>query len=176
MEWLVFNTSWGWAAVLDDNQVLKQAVLPYTNDLIEIMASLEGSGIALRLGDENDLSRPPINNIRRYFQGQAVEDWETRWDISSLPAFTRRVLHHVAGISYGKTKTYGEVALELGSPRAARAVGQALRRNPLPLIIPCHRVLAYNGGLGGFTAPGGVETKKALLALENEVKNHKYPE
>ncbi len=169
MKWLVFDTSWGWAAVLSDNRLIKQTILPSAVGLNEFKASLESNGIESRLIGENDVTLPLINNIRRYFQGQLIENWEAQWDINSLPVFTQKVLKHVTNIPYGMTKTYGEVARELEKPRAARAVGRALSLNPLPLLIPCHRVLAQNGGLGGFTAPGGVETKKALLALENEV-------
>lgn len=77
--------------------------------------------------------------------------------------FHRQVLKEVARIPYGATKTYGELAHRIGAPRAARAVGAANARNPLPLIIPCHRVLARNG-LGGYG--GGLELKKKLLILE----------
>ncbi|MDD2511029.1 MAG: MGMT family protein [Syntrophomonas sp.] len=169
MKWLVFDTSWGWAAVLSDNKLIKQAILPSDVGLNEFRSSLESSGMESRLIGENDVTLPLINNFRRYFQGHLVENWEAKWDIDSLPAFTQQVLKHVSNIPYGVTKTYGEVARAISNPRAARAVGRALSLNPLPLLIPCHRVLAQNGGLGGFTAPGGVETKKALLALENEV-------
>ncbi|WP_061214395.1 methylated-DNA--[protein]-cysteine S-methyltransferase [Syntrophomonas wolfei] len=169
MKWLVFDTSWGWAAVLSDNRLIKRTILPFAVGLNEFKTGLESSGIESRLFGENDVTLPLINNIRRYFQGQLIDNWEAQWDINSLPAFTQKVLQHISQIPYGVTKTYGEVARELGKPRAARAVGRALSLNPLPLLIPCHRVLAQNGGLGGFTAPGGVETKKALLALENEV-------
>ena len=62
--------------------------------------------------------------------------------------------------------TYGEIAVRLGAPGSARAVGQALGRNPFPIVVPCHRVLAANGGMGGFSAPGGVDTKRRLLEIE----------
>ncbi|MBN8489515.1 MAG: MGMT family protein, partial [Burkholderiales bacterium] len=66
----------------------------------------------------------------------------------------------------GRTRTYGELALDLGEPGAARAVGQALGANPFAPIVPCHRILAAHGGAGGFSAPGGTRTKLQLLALE----------
>ena len=174
MKWLVFNTDWGWAAVLMERELIKQTILPSALAFAEFKVSIEGNAIESRLIEESDLSYPVINNLRCYFQGQLVENWEAEWDISAMPSFTRQVLQHTAEIPYGTTKTYGEVARELGNPRAARAVGRALSINPLPLLIPCHRVLAQNGRLGGFSAPGGVETKKALLSLEQTVLNRKY--
>ena len=80
--------------------------------------------------------------------------------------FERRVYEHSRTIPPGSTSTYGEIAKALGQPGAARAVGQALGRNPLALIVPCHRVLAANGKAGGFSAHGGLGTKRRILAAE----------
>jgi methylated-DNA-[protein]-cysteine S-methyltransferase len=87
-------------------------------------------------------------------------------DMSGVPPFHRRVYEVARTIPPGQTVSYGEIARKLGAPRAARAVGQALRRNPFALIVPCHRVLAAGGKLGGFTANGGLGTKRRLLAIE----------
>jgi methylated-DNA-[protein]-cysteine S-methyltransferase len=87
-------------------------------------------------------------------------------DLTGVPEFERRVYALTRAIPPGVTRTYGDVATALGDPSLARAVGQALGHNPLPLVIPCHRVLAAGGLLGGFSAPGGTETKRRLLALE----------
>lgn len=100
----------------------------------------------LRSGRE-DLSRVPV-------------------DLSGLPPFTRAVLAEVRRIPPGETRSYGEVAAALGRPGAPRAVGQALARNPLPLLVPCHRVLSRRGRLTGFSAPGGLALKRRLLDLE----------
>jgi methylated-DNA-[protein]-cysteine S-methyltransferase len=81
-------------------------------------------------------------------------------------AFERRVYEITQRLAPGETSTYGDVARELGDAGAARAVGVALGRNPWPLVVPCHRVLAAGGKLGGFSAPGGVATKERLLAIE----------
>jgi methylated-DNA-[protein]-cysteine S-methyltransferase len=87
-------------------------------------------------------------------------------DFDTIPAFSRRVYERTRRIPKGATLCYGDVARSLGSPHAARAVGQALGRNPWPLIVPCHRVIAANGKLTGFSAPGGLATKRRLLAIE----------
>jgi methylated-DNA-[protein]-cysteine S-methyltransferase len=87
-------------------------------------------------------------------------------DLSAIPVFHQRVYDAARHIPPGRTLTYLEVALQLGEPGAARAVGQALGRNPFPIVVPCHRVLAAGRKAGGFSAPGGVFTKYRLLEIE----------
>lgn len=87
-------------------------------------------------------------------------------DLSDVPLFNRKVYAVARAIPAGRTLTYGEVAVRLGEPGAAQAVGRALGENPIPVIVPCHRVLAAGGRLHGFSAPGGVETKRRLLEIE----------
>lgn len=102
---------------------------------------------ALLAGEKRDLSDLPL-------------------DMSRIPDFHRRVYEVARAIPPGRTLTYGEVAARLGETGAARAVGQALGRNPFVIVVPCHRVVAAGGGYGGFSAPGGVETKRRLLRIE----------
>ena len=87
-------------------------------------------------------------------------------DESDLPGFERRVYAATRAIAPGTTLTYGDVAACIGEPGGARAVGQALGRNPYAIIVPCHRVLAAGGAIGGFSAGGGAATKRRLLAIE----------
>ena len=87
-------------------------------------------------------------------------------DMDGVPAFNRRVYELARTIPPGSTLTYGEIALRLGAPGTARAVGQALGQNPFPIVVPCHRVLAADGRMGGFSAPGGVATKRRMLEIE----------
>jgi methylated-DNA-[protein]-cysteine S-methyltransferase len=103
---------------------------------------------------------------------QAVLAGES-WDLGDIPidergidAFRRRVYAATRAIRPGTTATYGDVARAIGEPDAARDVGAALARNPVPVIVPCHRVLAANGALTGFSAPGGIATKRRMLELE----------
>ncbi len=93
-----------------------------------------------------------------------LQDIELCWQGTS--AFHLQVYEVTRAIPPGQTRSYGEVAKAVGMPHAARAVGQALGENPIPLIMPCHRVLAAGGKLGGFSAPGGAGTKQRLLLLE----------
>ncbi len=87
-------------------------------------------------------------------------------DMDRIPPFHRRVYQVARTISPGETMTYGEIAAQLGSAGSARAVGQALARNPFAIVVPCHRVLAAGGKVGGFSANGGATTKLRLLAIE----------
>lgn len=87
-------------------------------------------------------------------------------DLAGVPGFHRRVYAIARAIPPGATRTYGDIAAELGDLTASRAVGQALGRNPVPIVVPCHRVLAAGGRLGGFSAHGGTTTKLRLLDIE----------
>jgi len=103
--------------------------------------------------------------VARYFAGKP-ERFDFRLDLSGLTEFERKALRAARGIGYGEVRSYGWVAERAGRPRAARAVGNAMAKNPLPIIIPCHRVIRSDGNPGGFSTRGGVETKRRLLALE----------
>jgi methylated-DNA-[protein]-cysteine S-methyltransferase len=122
-------------------------------------------------GGRGDGRPPPavvaaIGAIRRLLDGEAVDLGFVELDYDGVPDFHRRVYEVARTIPPGRTSTYGEVAARLGEPGAARAVGRALARNPYALVVPCHRVLAAGGRLGGFSARGGADTKRRLLALE----------
>ncbi len=101
-----------------------------------------------------------------YFNGQAVGFDDVACDLPSAKTFAGRVLRACRGISYGWTRSYSWLAGAIGKPGSARAVAAALGRNPLPLVVPCHRVIHAGGAIGGFSAPGGVELKRRMLAIE----------
>jgi O-6-methylguanine DNA methyltransferase len=117
----------------------------------------------LNLVFATEFFKPVIDQFIAYFKGQRVIFTE-RLDLSRHTPFQRSVWKATQEIPYGKTRSYAEVARIIGKPSAPRAVGQALGRNPLLIIIPCHRVLASDGTLGGFG--GGLELKRYLLDLE----------
>lgn len=103
--------------------------------------------------------------LARYLKGERVS-FKMRLRLDDFSPFTRRVLQIVRTIPYGETRSYGWVAKKIGLAKASRAIGQALKRNPLTIIIPCHRVIRSNGGPGGFSR--GVKLKKILLAKEGK--------
>jgi methylated-DNA-[protein]-cysteine S-methyltransferase len=105
----------------------------------------------------------PRRELDEYFAGRRRR-FETPLDWSLTRGFGRRVLEATSRIPYGSVSTYGVVAREAGSPRGSRAAGNALGSNPLPIVVPCHRVLRSGGALGGYT--GGVDRKRTLLAVE----------
>jgi methylated-DNA-[protein]-cysteine S-methyltransferase len=108
-----------------------------------------------------------IAAAQRYFAGEKVDFSDVHVDLDIDDEFFRNIYTAARRLGWGQTTTYGGLAKELGAgPEAARAVGQAMARNPVPLIIPCHRVLAAGGKLGGFSAPGGSNTKQRMLEME----------
>jgi methylated-DNA-[protein]-cysteine S-methyltransferase len=110
--------------------------------------------------------RMPLDDVRReldeYFDGRRRE-FDLPLDLRVAP-FHEAVLHELARVPYGRTETYGALAAKVGRPKAARAVGTVMNRNPIPIVLPCHRVLGSNGSLTGYA--GGLHVKRALLELE----------
>jgi methylated-DNA-[protein]-cysteine S-methyltransferase len=108
-----------------------------------------------------------IEAAKRYFQGEKIDFSDVRLDLSDQGELFTRIYAAARRVGWGQTTTYGALAKELsGDWEAARDVGQAMARNPVPLIIPCHRVLAAGGKVGGFSAPGGASAKIRMLELE----------
>ncbi len=107
-----------------------------------------------------------VEPFQKYAEGIPVDFHSFEIDTGSFTPFRRRVVEACRQIPYGQTKTYGQLAAEVGSPRAARAVGQVMAANPTLLVVPCHRVVAAGTHLGGFSAPGGISLKQKLLTLE----------
>jgi methylated-DNA-[protein]-cysteine S-methyltransferase len=107
-----------------------------------------------------------IAGIVALLQGEAIDLSAVALDLADVPPFERRVFALARTIPPGATLSYGDIAARLGVPGEARAVGQALGQNPFPLVVPCHRVLAAGGKVGGFSANGGIATKLRLLSIE----------
>jgi methylated-DNA-[protein]-cysteine S-methyltransferase len=107
-----------------------------------------------------------IAEIVALFDGEPRDLTAVALDMDELPEFERRVYDIARSVPPGETITYGEIATRLGERGAAQAVGRALGRNPFPIVVPCHRVVAADGSLRGFSAPGGIETKRRMLAIE----------
>lgn len=106
-----------------------------------------------------------VEQLVEYLHGQRRE-FDLPVDLSAVTAFQRQVLKAAIKVPAGLVATYGEIAQRIGKPRAARAVGQALAHNPIPIVVPCHRVVAADGSLTGYSGGAGVETKRRLLVLE----------
>jgi methylated-DNA-[protein]-cysteine S-methyltransferase len=124
-----------------------------------------GQGRADRLDER--LALEVLDQLVRYLDGEAVSFDDVPVDLDHLSAFQQRVAKACRAIPFGATRTYGALAASAGSPGAARAVGQVMKGNRAPLIVPCHRVVAAGGRLGGFSAPLGVSLKRRLLEMEH---------
>jgi O-6-methylguanine DNA methyltransferase len=120
--------------------------------------------------ERNPVALSPISEqLRSYFDGERTS-FDVPLDLQRLTPFQLSVLEAARDIPAGTVQTYGQVARAIGKPKASRAVGQALGRNPIPIVIPCHRVIASDGGLGGYSGGGGLESKRFLLGLEGALR------
>jgi methylated-DNA-[protein]-cysteine S-methyltransferase len=123
-------------------------------------------------GAKAEPQKPPpriadvIAHAERYFAGKRIDFTATGLDLAGVDPFRRTIYDALRAVRWGETVTYGELAKRVGGASTAQEVGVAMARNPVPLIIPCHRVLAAGGKLGGFSAPGRTEAKQRMLALE----------
>jgi methylated-DNA-[protein]-cysteine S-methyltransferase len=163
----LFDTALGRCGVAWNGRGLRAVQLPAGSD------ALTARKLVSRSGSAGATPPPPaiaavVDGIRDYLAGKNVDFSAVAVDLDRLEPFRRRLYEALREVGFGATTTYGELARRLGldHPEAAKDVGAAMGRNPVPIVIPCHRVLAARGKPGGFSAPGGVETKLRLLALE----------
>lgn len=157
----IFDTSWGSCGIVARHASLVAVYLP-----------MNRQGLRRRIRDDwpgaeevPDVLPVFRQEVLDYFEGREPR-FTAKIDLSGVPRFRRKVLEACRKVPYGSTVSYGELARAAGNPRAARAVGSAMAQNPLPLLIPCHRVLRSDGSIGGFSAPGCVQQKKRMLKLE----------
>jgi O-6-methylguanine DNA methyltransferase len=160
LEYVVFQTAFGWVGILSSPRGLLNVTLPQLTmaDAQRALGDIRHQAIW-----SPSLSDDLATRVSAYFVGQEAT-FPDALDFSMATRFQRKVWEATRLIPYGQTRSYGWVAEQVGKPRAARAVGQAMGANPLPIIVPCHRVLATGGLLGGFG--GGLEMKRRLLSLE----------
>jgi methylated-DNA-[protein]-cysteine S-methyltransferase len=165
-QYLIFETASGFCGIAWNNVGITRFQLP--------AKSAEAAERSLRRrmpGAESGAPTPDVVEavaaVKRYFQGEETDFSSFKLDLSDQHAFFKQIYGAARRVGWGQTTTYGNLAKELGAgPEAARDVGQAMAENPVPLIIPCHRVLAAGGKVGGFSAPGGSAAKIRMLELE----------
>jgi methylated-DNA-[protein]-cysteine S-methyltransferase len=161
----LFSTAIGWCGIAWGERGVTGVQLP------EGSATKTRAHLAARFPDRAE-SLPPqdiqgaIDVITALLRGDAVDLSGIQLDMENVPDFDRRVYEATRGVPRGKMITYGDVTVRLGQPGAAQAVGQALGRNPFAIVVPCHRVIAAGGKVGGFSAGGGVTTKRRMLVIE----------
>jgi methylated-DNA-[protein]-cysteine S-methyltransferase len=162
----VFETASGFCGIAWTGQGVLRFQLP-TSDAVETERLL------LRRLPHAEPGSPPVHvaeaiaTVKRYFAGETVDFSAVELDLSGQSDFLKSIYTATRRVGWGSTTTYGALARELGAgPAIAGQIGQAMARNPVALIIPCHRVLAAGGKLGGFSAPGGSTSKLRMLELE----------
>jgi methylated-DNA-[protein]-cysteine S-methyltransferase len=160
----VFKTPWGYFGLAATGDTVQRTCLPGLDRAQVLQALLAGLADA---PFDRGLLGGLQQRITAYFEGENVDfSTDPAVDLAGRGTFDRTVLSACRQIGPGQTATYSELAVRIGKPGAGRAVGNALARNPIPLIIPCHRVLRADGGLGGFSAPGGTAAKQRMLQHE----------
>jgi len=165
-KYTIFKTKWGYFGLLGTENALCRTYLPGPRpDQVE--ARLRTNIPAAQ--QDKTFFRRVQEQIGAYFEGVRVDfDPDIPLALDGLAPFTSSVLGACRRIEFGQVLTYSELAARLGRPAAARAVGNALSNNPLPLLIPCHRVVRSDGKIGGFSAPGGTTLKRRMLRHEQQ--------
>jgi methylated-DNA-[protein]-cysteine S-methyltransferase len=164
LSYTLFDTAIGRCAVAWTDRGIARIQLPDASDAQAVRR------LAMH-GDLTSADPPPdvadaIDEMRRHLDGDPQDFRDFPLDTSGVADFHQRVYNAAREVSAGRTISYGELAERIGSPGAARAVGQALGKNPFPIVVPCHRVLAAQGKAGGFSTHGGLVTKRRILAAE----------
>lgn len=170
-DYTFFNTAIGLCGIAwtgESEPAVSHFALPEASD------AMTRERLARQAGGVESSSLPPviaklILRVQHHLQGNLDPFLDVPLDLSAMIDFHRAVYDFSRKIPPGATRTYGEVAKGIGQPGAAQAVGKALGQNPIPLIVPCHRILAAGGRPGGFSAPGGTATKSRLLQIEGAV-------
>jgi methylated-DNA-[protein]-cysteine S-methyltransferase len=168
----VFATNLGWIGLAMRQQSLVRLVFGYA----DAQAAIDGLTLALggeQTADQSDPDSPWLESLRsrllEFAEGQADDFLDVAICSETWTPFQQLVLTRCRQIPYGETRTYAELAALAGKPGAARAIGRAMATNPVPLVIPCHRVVGSAGDLRGFSAVGGLDAKRRLLELEHDV-------
>ncbi|MFQ5933252.1 MAG: methylated-DNA--[protein]-cysteine S-methyltransferase [Dehalococcoidia bacterium] len=165
MRYTIFETDLGWMGVLASDKGLRRMTIPVSTPE-EAMHQLEGGLEGAEL--DPDFFGDFPDRVRRLFRGEEV-DFPEKVDLPGATPFRRAVWEATRSIPKGETRSYGEIAAQVGRPAGARAVGQAMGSNPLAILIPCHRVIAGDGGLGGYG--GHIEMKRRLLEVEGAIES-----
>ena len=166
-KYYIFLTAWGWAGFVADRKGLRIFILPEErkeNIIFRIRKELNCNN----LFEDNRGWESLIKKVKEYYSGKKVDFMDCQLNLDNYTNFQKEILQIVRKIPYGEIRFYKEAAEAAGYPRAYRAVGNTMRNNPLPLIVPCHRVIKSDGSLGGFSAEGGIKLKQKMLALEND--------
>jgi methylated-DNA-[protein]-cysteine S-methyltransferase len=165
----IFSTDLGWFGLSGRNQQVTGLTIGHSS-ANDVRQAIHASSLNLHessIDDESDWNPELRKRLQRFTQGEVDEFKDVDLTIPVMTDFQHQVATAVRNIPYGETVSYAELAERAGSPRAARAVGNVMASNRIPIIIPCHRVVAAGGKWGGFSAPQGVDLKKQILIMES---------
>ncbi len=161
------ETSFGWLSFAVSNKGLKECRFMFENQEKAVRSIKEALGVEDN-EDDTEITLKWNKLFTDFFSGKIKAFGVVPLDTSSWTDFQKKVYGAVTSIPYGRTASYGTIASYLGNEKASRAVGNALRKNPVPPVVPCHRVIASDKDLCGFSAVGGVDLKLKLLELEKQ--------
>ncbi len=159
----VYATPYGFGGVVASSKGLLEIFLPMVKSAEDMISHVMRSYPSA--SGEDVLTAKAAEMLGKYFSGQRVE-FHLPLDLEDCTEFRRAVYEAVSRIPYGNVSTYAQVAAGIGRPGSSRGVGSAMAGNPLPIIIPCHRVIGSDGQMTGFSAPGGTAMKANLLQME----------
>lgn len=166
----LFETRIGWIGIAWSDAGLARLQLPERDraaTLRRLLATMPRRGPAAEVVETlPPRIAPVVAALTRYAAGEAVGLSYIPVDLAGVDEFRLAIYDAARGLGFGEVTTYGELAARAGHPGMARETGQALGSNPVPLLVPCHRILAAGGAIGGFSAPGGSATKLKLLEME----------
>lgn len=166
--YVIFETARGFCGIAWNGFAIIALQLPARSaDAVERLLRRRAPGAGAAPGSPPPAVAEVVTSVQRYFDGEDADFSAVELDLHAHEPFARQIYEAARRVRWGQTTTYGALAKQLGAgPEAARDVGQAMARNPVPLIIPCHRVLAAGNRIGGFSAPGGSAAKRRMLELE----------
>lgn len=161
----VFETPLGWLGIAWSENGLTQLQLP-SHDRAATKQRLQRRTADGVESEPQAWVAEIIEILKRYAAGEPADFSSVPVDLQGIDAFRQAIYDAARKLSFGETTTYGELAARAGYPGEARDTGQALGQNPVPIVVPCHRILAAGNKIGGFSAPGGSATKEKLLKME----------
>jgi methylated-DNA-[protein]-cysteine S-methyltransferase len=160
----LFASDIGAGGVVAGPEGLLEVFLPFAGEMSEVLMAQIAARFPFAM-EESPLTRKAADLLATYFAGVPVA-FDLPIDRRGFTLFQWEVYRAVMAIPHGEVRSYSQVATEIGRPRAARGIGGAMARNPLPIVIPCHRVVGKSGGMTGYSAPGGIISKQWLLEME----------
>lgn len=162
---LIFETEIGWTGILARGLSVARLTFGHKT-AVDVVGALDTNA---RIAECASRWLKALQTmVEVYAKGRRVPFGDIAIDLGDLTPFRKEVLQACRTIPYGETRTYKELAEQVGRPNSVRSIGTCMAANPIPIIVPCHRVLASDGSLGGYSAPGGTEMKSLLLQMERE--------